>query len=449
MKSLKRNLVKSAVEYQPDAIELANQPLPWWGRYGLLWVALFFGAVMIWACFSEMDVIVEGMGKVIPAEPTITMKPLQTTVIEDIKVKIGDRVKAGQQLITFDPRLANADESRLLHDEIVYTTQRDRLRCEFENRPYSSPRVDIATVVRQMALNKQRNEYFTERMKYFEGSLKRIDATIFATTANLKKLEKQLETLNRIVKMYADLREKGATSLKEYLSVQIQQLQSEADTERTRNSLQEYEQSKQALLAERNAFVQEWRKSISEELIVAEKNLSDTQQMLQKARMQSSYIDLRSPAEAMVHEIAAFSKGSAVREAEPLISLIPLNGEMLIEAEIPTKDIGKVKIGDSARIKLTAYPFQKHGTLDGTIVSLSEDSFVRQGAGGEIDGKVRPSSYYRALVKVSGKLINAGDDFRLIPGMEAMVEVKVAKRRVIEYLIYPLIKSLDEAGREP
>ena len=134
-----------------------------------------------------------------------------------------------------------------------------------------------------------------------------------------------------------------------------------------------------------------------------------------------------------------------MREAEALITLVPINCEIELEAEIPAKDIGRVKVGDDVRVKLNAFPFQKHGTLSGKIRTISEDTFQKQQKQNELDS----ATYYRARIPLQGSLKNVHDSFRLIPGMEAQVEIKVGTRRVIEYIVYPLIKSLDEAIREP
>jgi len=133
-----------------------------------------------------------------------------------------------------------------------------------------------------------------------------------------------------------------------------------------------------------------------------------------------------------------------VREAEALITLVPLDSEIELEAEVLPQDIGKVHVGSEVRVKLNSFPFQKYGTLDGVVRTISEDSFQKQQ--GE-PGNAR--TYYRTRITLSGKLRNIPKEFRLIPGMECQAEIKVGDRRIIEYLIHPLIKSLDESMREP
>ena len=154
---------------------------------------------------------------------------------------------------------------------------------------------------------------------------------------------------------------------------------------------------------------------------------------------------MRAPAPAMVKEIAGRSAGSVVRVAETLFTLVPLDVPLEAEVRITPRDIGFVRGGDAARIKLDAFSFQKHGTLDGKVRSISEDVHqVRSGGGSE------PEVYYLArleLTKTQLKVVP--DDFRLIPGMTLSAEIPVGKRSVISYFIYPIVRALDESIREP
>lgn len=177
-------------------------------------------------------------------------------------------------------------------------------------------------------------------------------------------------------------------------------------------------------------------------MVTVDRNLTSVRKEYDKIAQLIEYVHLRAPCDAVVHEIASFSPGSAVREAEALITLVPLDGNLELEAEISPENIGKVNVGDSVRIKFPAYPFQKHGTLNGVIRNISEDTLEKQESGNSI-------KYYRARISVSGRLSNVKKDFRLIPGMEVQSEIKCDRRRVIEYILYPLIKAFDETAKEP
>jgi hemolysin D len=139
--------------------------------------------------------------------------------------------------------------------------------------------------------------------------------------------------------------------------------------------------------------------------------------------------------------VAQRSVGSVLREAEPLFTLVPIDVPIEAEVSIDARDIGLVRADAPARIKLDAYPFQKHGTLEGTVRTITEDSFTE---------KESAQAFYRARVTLtSTTLRSVQDSYRLIPGMTVSAEIKSGERSVLSYFLYPLIRGLDESIREP
>ena len=225
--------------------------------------------------------------------------------------------------------------------------------------------------------------------------------------------------------------------------MQISRVAREASVDEQQNALAALDQQLYSTEAQKQSFIQEWRKAISEEMVTVELALDADRKSLEKNENRKNNLVIKSPCDAVVNEMANFSSGSAVREAEALITLIPLDSPVEMEAELAPEDIGKVKVGDETRIKLNAYPYQKHGTLSGVVRNISEDTLAR-----EMGGGVR-RSYYRARITVHGELVGVGKGFRLIPGMEASAEINAGKRSLIDSLIDPVIKALDESGKEP
>jgi HlyD family secretion protein len=130
-----------------------------------------------------------------------------------------------------------------------------------------------------------------------------------------------------------------------------------------------------------------------------------------------------------------------VREAEPLLTLVPLDVPLEAEVAIETRDIGFVAQNQQARIKIEAFPFQKHGTVTGLIRTISEDAFADQ---------VTERPFYRARVRlVDTQLRDVPETYRLLPGMTVAAEIDVGDRTVLSYFLYPLLRGLDESVREP
>jgi HlyD family secretion protein len=439
-----KKIPNEVVDFQPDALEIKNQKLPPWARYSVFAPLILLTGAFLWACLGKVDVIVQANGKLISDKQNFIMKPLELTLIKKINVRMGDVVEPDQVLITFDPAKNIAEAERLKNELAALNAQFERLKSEFEEKPYLA-QGDDKSQKWQEAIYSQRQDLYQHKINYYDQTLKRFDAAKKGKEDSLLKQRERLESLKQIEQMYVELRQKQATSLKELLQVSISRMDMESTLDTLENSLIELSHQRGSSISEKNSFIQGWRSSLSEDMVKIERELSSTKKAYEKNERLVSAVYLRAPCKAVVQQIADFSEGSAVREAEAMITLIPLDGKIELEAEVRPQDIGKVSVGSSVRIKLNAYPFQKYGTLEGQVRNISEDTLQRQKQSAEAEG----STYYRARIIVYGKLRGVHAGFRLIPGMEVQAEIKAGRRRIIEYLIYPLIKSFDETAREP
>jgi len=144
-----------------------------------------------------------------------------------------------------------------------------------------------------------------------------------------------------------------------------------------------------------------------------------------------------------VLEVADRSVGSVIRQAEAIVTLVPLEVPLEAEALIDARDIGNIHAEADVRLKLDAFPYQKHGTLQGILRIVSEDAFTDRERRGE-------QSFYRARISLGpDQLREVSPDFRLIPGMAVTAEIKVGERTILSYFLYPLMRGLDESIREP
>lgn len=436
---MKDKVPENIVDFQPDALEIRNERLSPAIKFCIWMPVIIVFLAIIWGILAKVDVVVQGGGKLVTNESTIVMKPLERSVIKTVNVKIGQIVKKDQILITFDPAFNRAEADRLNNEIRALNAQLSRLRAEFTEKPYIGGNDQFEKW--QLAIYRQRQQYYKEKIKYFNETLLQIKASIKSRQDNLRKQKERLVAVQRLEDMFKNLHSKKAASLKELIQMSISRMEMEASVDELENSILELTHRLGTTTAELNSFIQEWRNKISEDMVTVDRNLTSVKKEYDKAARLIEYVYLRAPCEAVVHEIASFSPGSAVQEAEALITLIPLGKEIELEGEIRPQDISKVKVGSKARIKLTAYPFQKYGTLDGEVRNISENTLQK--------GQDPQTAYYRARILISGKLKNVNSDFRLIPGMEAQCEIKCDRRRVIEYVLYPLIKALDETAKEP
>ncbi len=449
-KSFKNRKEGPVADFQPDAIWLESRPVPLPAQTVWLVIFVLLTLGILWTFFAKVDKIVTAEGRLVTVRQNITMKPLERTIIKTVHVQTGERVKAGQILFTFDPTINQADLERLQEQKLSLKAQLQRLQAEENGIEFVTPPElkKSRNYELQQLLFQSRRLYFQEKVKTYDTNIRRYKETIDSMMKSVEKYIDRQDKVNEIEKMLAALREEKVISVKEHLNTQIQVIGMELQIDEQRIRIAEYEHQIAALEAEKQTFLGDWRRTRVEEMVNIERELISVEKNIPKSEMLTEQVELRAPCDAVVHEIAPFPEGSAVREAESLITLVPIGVPMEAEVDIQARDIGTIKLGDTCRLKFDAFPFQQNGTLDGKVRNLSQDAFTRSTEEAR-SGQGAPGSYYRARILYSGDFTGKAKGAVLTPGMRLVAEIKVGERSVISYIINPLIKALDESIREP
>lgn len=449
-----------AQDFQPDAIELENHepPLSMHFAWFIIIAAIVF--LTIWAALTHVDKIVSADGKITTVRPPITMKPLDRTTIRKVCVQVGQRVKKGDLLFIFD-QTVNQQELRRLREQLrSLDAERARLISErdgYKNAPVFPGKMNDDEK-RQLHLYNSRKAYFEQKDRAYTETIERYERTLKSLEETLSRYQERQAALEKIENMYKDLHSRNVVSLKELLATQVDVIGTAIQLDNQRVSIIENRQQLLTAKAERDAFLSDWKRQIAEDIVTVERNITSYLREIPKYEMYVDATEMRAPCDAVVHEMAPFQEGSAVREAESLISLIPTDSENFVaEIDIPARDISWIRLGDKCRLKLDAFPFQQCGTLEGEIIYISQDAFKRDNSmqervrndDGGIQSEASRGVSYQARLKITGKLTGRAEGAELLPGMRLRAEIKVGKRRVISYIFNPFLKAMDEAIREP
>lgn len=441
----KRSKGKTAIEYLPDADEIERSPLPRFAQFTMhvLLVALVaFGA---WTYFSELDKVVTAKGSLINPLPNIVVQPLDSGIIKSVDVRVGQVVKKGDTLATLDATFIQADENQLRLRLNSLETQANGLAQEISGTLGSaSAGVSEDDQLQASLLIERRANFKAQQSKLFETAAKlraalntnrRDQKFVMSRLRSLKELEATQEKL--VLQKY------GAPI--QLLEAQLRSKDVERDLESATNREQEILRELAAVESEKTAFEKNWRQKSMEELLAVSRERDALKEQLQKADKRSKLVTLTSPMDAVVLSILKLSPGSIVREAETFFTLVPLNVALEVEVHIDPQDIGYIKIGHPVRLKLDSFPFQRHGSLDATVRTLSEDAFRR-----DASSNSALDVYYLSRITLGEtQLKNMLESARLLPGMTLTAEIVVGQRSVISYLAWPLMRGLGEAAHEP
>ncbi|WP_229412606.1 HlyD family type I secretion periplasmic adaptor subunit [Massilia sp. Root335] len=435
------------VEFLPDADEIERRPLPPYARITVHALAAMLVCFLAWASFAEIDEVVKAQGRLTTPLSNIVVQPIETSIIRSIDVRVGQVVKKGERLATLDPTDADADQAQLRLKFDSLDTQVKRLNAELAGK--SAP-VETGTVSADTQLQ---DRLAGERRANFAAQVLRLNENIAKTRAALETnlrdqqvLGDRTRSLREVETMQERLVDQKFGAKVNLLDARNKRMEVERDYTLAKNQEPEIRRELAGLDAEKQAFVNGWRQKIMEDMLSLTRDRDATAEQLKKGRLRRDKVMLTAPVDAMVQDIAKLSQGSVAQAAEKMFTLVPLGTALDAEVQIDSLDVGHVKQGDVAHIKLDAFPFQKHGTLDARVRTLSEDAFKRDTPNPETG----TDAYYVSRLDLGKDMLkNMDPHARLLPGMTLTAEIVVGKRTVLSYLLWPLTKGLDEAIREP
>lgn len=450
----KQNIFDEALHFQGELVHLVEEPLPKGIRSTLYYcVTLALVCLLVSVCF-KVDVVVQGPGKLTYDGPPIVLQSFDRAILRSLHVRPGDAVKKGQELATLDPTFAQADLTALEERKRLVHAQVQRLESEAYGRAFSPESSDGQAALLQAEILLQRTAEYKSRMRALSEAIEESEAALSRIRSEREVLTQQLAIASSIEDIQDKLLKSQTNSQLEFLGAKSSRLRIERDFRDATDRLVEKEHQLEAAQAQKESFVQQWRRTLLEELTTQRSEESQINAALTKSSKVNSLVVISAPADGIVLDVANRSVGSVLRETETLVVLAPSDAPLLCDMELGSSEIGNVAVGDAALIKVDAFPFQRYGGLEGKIRSISHESHVLGGDASNPEAvankRMLQGGSHRVTVELaSSRMARLPSDKSLFPGMTSSGEIHVGKRRLINYLLDPLLRGLRESFREP
>ncbi len=423
----------------PLALEEAGPPRATLQLVSVLTV--FVLAALLWAGVTQVGQVAVTTGQVVPAAPLQSIQHLEGGIIDRILVEEGSRVHAGQPLVRLRAASASADLDQLRAREAALAFQIERLSAYVEDREpqfdgtagfdrLRNDQLDVLTTRREADANRrqilvlQADQQREER----EGLRNR--------QANLRA---QAEILKEQLEVREQLHAKGLTSKLVVLdtrralaALQADLLETDADLAQAEQAVREVDTRLVELEATSAA-------EAFDELAKASAELAEVREAIAKQEDRFSRLLLRAPADGIVQGLAVETVGGVVAPGQELMKVVPTEGVLLAEVRVSPKDIGHVRVGQSAAVKVSAFDVARLGEVAGEITQLSPSTFI--------DDAGNP--YYRARIRLSQTHVGRAEDNNVIqPGMVVTADVQTGARSILQYLAGPAYRAFSSALRE-
>ena len=459
-------------EFLPAALEILTTPPSPVATALMLSICGAFLAALAWAYFGWLDIHAVAQGRIQPSGRSKVVQPLEPGKVVAIHVENGSRVTAGDVMLELDPTESAADREAQSRDLEASSAEAARRHTAVAaaRSPAMQPAAiafdgRVSTSVRQREdgvlsadLGQLRSQVASLRGQLAEklATKERLRLSI-AARAKLIALSKER------VGMRESLDAKGSGSraliieaLQQYETQVTQDVGERGqllETDAAANSLE------RRVEEARTQFIADQTQKLAE----AERKRDRLEQELLKAQSKNERTQLRAPITGSVQQLTVNSVGQVVTSGQSLATIVPIDGQIEVEAMIPNRDIGFVKAGQAAVVKVEAFPFTRYGVIDARVLKISRDAVdereatnmsdaataARPQGGGQPPSSRTQSLVFPAILQLNKRTILIdGEEVNLTSGMAVTVEIKTGERRAIDFVLSPLRELRSTTARE-
>jgi adhesin transport system membrane fusion protein len=409
----------------------------------LIATVLFFIIAFTWAKFANLDEVTRGDGKVIPSSKIQIIQNLEGGILTEILVEEGDVVEKGQPLLRLDDTRFSSSyrETRLNYLDLL--AKAARLRAEANNQALDIPETvwkeDQGLARNEVALYESRATELRSNLGILTHQKSQTRQQLAELNSSKEKLARSYAFVKQELAMSEPLEAEGAISEVEILRLKrsVNDMKGELDASRLAipRLQSELEEMKNKIKDLEISFRTQARSELNE----IEAELSGVEEILRNQGDRVSRTLVTSPVMGAVNQIMVTTIGGIVQPGMDIMEIVPLGGNLLVEAHVRPADIAFLRPEQNAQVKLTAYDYAIYGGLPAKLEHISADTITDENG----------DSFYLIRVRTERSHLGTDDNpLKIIPGMTAVVDILTGQKTVLDYLLKPVLRARELALRE-
>lgn len=432
-------------EFLTGIHSILHAPVPLTARIFPLVLMALFVIALSWSFVSETDVVSSTQGKVIPSTRVKLIQPAEQAVVKKIFVREGQAVRAADALVELDNTLSVADRNQVQHELQVDLARAARLQLLAGANHDDSPKLPYIEGIdsqimedEQVLLNAAWQTHVLEQ-RTLDRKIENFRSDIRGLEAETARLSALIEFSTHRVERVRILAEKGHATRASLEDAEEQLVERKFEMATKRENIVGKRSDISLTEEEKRASREKFRQQQLESLAQTEKEISGLEKEMEKLDFQVRQMILRAPIDGTVLDMDINTEGGVVQPAAVVMKIVPKESPLEVEALVLNRDIGFIHSGQRVKVKIETFTFTKYGAIEGTVRKVAQDATH--------DDKL--GTVYRALVDLDKDQVKVeSQEVRLKPGMNVTVDIETGKRRLIEYILTPILKYQDEALRE-
>lgn len=390
-------------DFMPSLLEIIERPAHKAGTVIILGVFTLLIAAIVWACLSEIDVVITSSGSIQPVGNLNVVQSYANGSVKAINITEGDYVEKDDVLIELDTQSLDIDAEQLDSQKKILDAQLKIYTKIKDGEKLSEIKID---------------DYDDELKTYIQSILDN-DKSYHNTLDNLEKDKENADLNHQIAQIQLEEYEANGT---------------EREAEMQELMVQQYELAKDQADVKIKDTKTQYSSQVNSKISEISGQLDEIETNLEKYSLSKDYQYITAPVSGHINSINVNTIGAAVTSAQELVTIVPDNTPVEMVCYVKNMDIADVEIGMETEIKLEAYPYNKYGTVKGKVKYISPSAFVSEQMG----------SVYLVKIEITDK----HDDINIISGLSGSVEIKTDKRTVMDYFLEPIKKGFGESLKE-